>query len=264
MFPLLDLSLQDRINKEEISKLKEEIKIKDDLHKKVVSRLDEKIIECEKVGESNQKLVLKNDKLEEELKKFKEELAKDKNENVSKPRTRVAKKRKLPTDKENIEGEGHDIAKKTIRMTVNTAAFDQRIIYQPVMVRGLSWQIFVKKLKNTADCYTDWPNSFSLGFSFQCKSTVISNTWNCTASATLRVMPYDDSIEPITGKISHCFNSRNDSSGYLDFIRGGYNGIPLSWDDLNDPAKGYCSPNHELVLEAEVFVHAQTGAIDSE
>ena len=63
----------------------------------------------------------------------------------------------------------------------------------------------------------------------------------------------------ITYEFSHSFNSISNSGGYKNF------GVSqrLTWDDLADPAKGYCSPNHELFVEAEVFAHAPTGTIDS-
>ena len=33
----------------------------------------------------------------------------------------------------------------------------------------------------------------------------------------------------------------------------------LTWEDATDPARGYCSPSHQLVLEAEVFADAPHG-----
>ena len=33
----------------------------------------------------------------------------------------------------------------------------------------------------------------------------------------------------------------------------------LTWEDATDPTRGYCSPSHQLVLEAEVFADAPHG-----
>ena len=33
----------------------------------------------------------------------------------------------------------------------------------------------------------------------------------------------------------------------------------LTWEDAKDPTRGYCSPSHQLVLEAEVFADAPHG-----
>lgn len=115
---------------------------------------------------------------------------------------------------------------------------------KPEMIRGLPWRILVMPRPSRENKIN------TLGFFLQCNSESNSNTWNCTGSATLRVIPYDESVEPQTRKISHSFHSKENDWGYSQF---------LSWEDATDPARGYCSPNHELVLEAEVFADAPHG-----
>ena len=78
-----------------------------------------------------------------------------------------------------------------------------------------------------------------------------SNSWTCTGSATLKVIPFDESGgEQQVRKISHSFHAKENDWGYSQF---------LTWEDATDPSRGYCSPDHKLVLEAEVFADAPHG-----
>ena len=146
---------------------------------------------------------------------------------------------------------GHDISERTLRHTVknvNQLIFGNTSSSEPEMIRGLPWRILVMPRQGRDGKLA------SLGFFLQCNYDSTSTSWNCSGSATLRVIPCDESKiqRPFEQerKISHSFHAKENDWGYSHF---------LTWEDATDPAKGYCSPDFDLELEAEVFADAPHG-----
>ena len=142
---------------------------------------------------------------------------------------------------------GHDISEKVLRHTVtniNQLQNGQTSSSKPEMIRGLPWKILVMPRTGRDGKLS------SLGFFLQCNPDSDSTSWTCSGTATLRVIPYDEKTDPQERKISHSFHAKENDWGYSHF---------LPWDEATDPSKGYCSPDYDLVLEAEVFADAPHG-----
>lgn len=58
----------------------------------------------------------------------------------------------------------------------------------------------------------------SLGFFLQCNGEANDTTWNCTASATLRIHSQKESVEDNQRKISHTFYSKENDWGYSQYM----------------------------------------------
>lgn len=80
----------------------------------------------------------------------------------------------------------------------------------------------------------------------KCNADADTQNWSCTGTATLRVIPHQPELitEKISRRIQHMFNHKENDWGFSHF---------LSWDDATDPAKGYCTPEISLTLEATVI-----------
>ena len=59
-----------------------------------------------------------------------------------------------------------------------------------------------------------------------------------------------EDTEKSTRRISHIFHAKENDWGFSHF---------LSWEEATNPAKGYCSPDYKLTLEAEVYADAPHG-----
>lgn len=145
------------------------------------------------------------------------------------------------------EDEGFGVSERTflhVVKDVHKLVYGSTSASQPHNIRGLPWKILVMPRQ------TREGNLSSLGFFLQCNADCDSPTWTCAGTATLRVIPHSDDVEQINRKISHTFHAKENDWGFSHF---------LSWDEATDPAKGYCSPEHELTLEAVVYADAPHG-----
>lgn len=94
----------------------------------------------------------------------------------------------------------------------------QQRLSEPVYIRGLPWKI----LAIPRDCGRgpmERRASKALGFFLQCNGEMTDATWNCTASATLKIHSQKEGIEDNTRKISHTFYSKENDWGYSQFVQ---------------------------------------------
>ena len=108
--------------------------------------------------------------------------------------------------------------------------------------------VYLSKIFIVSELFLNFSKNILFRFKIckKCNADADTQNWSCTGTATLRVIPHQPELitEKISRRIQHMFNHKENDWGFSHF---------LSWDDATDPAKGYCTPEISLTLEATVI-----------
>ncbi|CAL8074204.1 unnamed protein product [Calicophoron daubneyi] len=113
------------------------------------------------------------------------------------------------------------------------------------MIRCLPWKILV---------IFHPPESGSMGFFVQCNAESESQTWSCSAKATLVLVAQRPGCKNKEMKIQHTFTHKENDWGFQSFI---------SYDDLFNPDRGFIGVDDgmdSILLRAHVKADAPHGA----
>lgn len=96
----------------------------------------------------------------------------------------------------------------------------QQRLSEPVFIRGLPWKILAipRDVGRNSVHRRSTEDSKALGFFLQCNGETNDATWNCTASATLRIHSQKKGVENYERKINHTFFLRENDWGYSQFM----------------------------------------------
>ncbi|KAF5402852.1 Ubiquitin carboxyl-terminal hydrolase 7 [Paragonimus heterotremus] len=120
---------------------------------------------------------------------------------------------------------------------------DTRTCGGGTMIRCLPWKILV---------IFHPPESGSLGFFVQCNADSDSQTWSCSAKATLILVAQRPNCKNKEMKIQHTFTHKENDWGFQSFI---------SYEELFNPERGFISPTDDsILLQARVKADAPHGA----
>lgn len=124
----------------------------------------------------------------------------------------------------------------------------QQRLSEPVYIRGLPWKILAIPRESGRNQIERRPSK-SLGFFLQCNGEMTDTTWNCTASAVLKILSQKEGIEDNVRKISHTFYAKENDWGYSQFVL---------CDMLLEPSNGFIL-NDTVILQVEVSADAPHG-----
>lgn len=119
---------------------------------------------------------------------------------------------------------------------------DTRICEGGTIIRCLPWKILA---------IFHPPDTGSLGFFVQCNAESESQTWSCSAKATLVLAAQRPNCKNKEMKIQHTFTHKENDWGFQSFI---------SYDELFNPDRGFIGPNDDILLQAHVKADAPHGA----
>lgn len=125
---------------------------------------------------------------------------------------------------------------------------------EPIFVRGLPWKILAIPREMPNRQMIGVRNGGSpckgLGFFLQCNGDSKDLTWNCTATATLKMKSPKDDKDDFVRKISHQFHSKENDWGFSQF---------MTCDQILDPITGFVDENDTVTLTADVNADAPHG-----
>ncbi|TGZ58823.1 hypothetical protein CRM22_009421 [Opisthorchis felineus] len=119
---------------------------------------------------------------------------------------------------------------------------DTRICGGGTMIRCLPWKILI---------IFHPPETSSLGFFIQCNADSDSQTWSCSAKATLTLLAQRPNCKNKEMKIQHTFTHKENDWGFQSFI---------SYEELFNPERGFIGPNDDIHLQVRVKADAPHGA----
>ncbi|CAH8855132.1 unnamed protein product, partial [Trichobilharzia szidati] len=149
-------------------------------------------------------------------------------------------------DEARASGVIEAVFENILRHKQAAARGDVRVLGGSGMIRCLPWKILV--IFHPADVHA------TIGVFVQCNADSESQTWSCTAKATIQLVAQKPNCKSKEMKIQHTFTHKENDWGFQQFI---------GYEELLNPERGFLSPTEPkdtIIIRAHIKADAPHGA----
>ncbi|KAL7070891.1 hypothetical protein ACQ4LE_009950 [Meloidogyne hapla] len=129
---------------------------------------------------------------------------------------------------------------------------ESRRLSEPVYIRGLPWKILaIPREMGRRPQMGGGSMQKCLGYFLQCNAENSDPSWNCSGSATLKILAQKPGKEDHVRKISHIFHAKENDWGFAQF---------MTFENIMNPEEGWYDEEADtLILFVEVTADAPHG-----